>query len=72
MHMDEFNSDDHFKYQFTPEDVKLFDERREKRLSGESLTYNWNEAKEIITKKKSNNHDERRQIHPRRDSSNIN
>ena len=50
MHMDEFNSDDHFKYQFTPEDVKLFDERREKRLSGESLTYNWNEAKEIITK----------------------
>jgi len=33
---------------FKAEDIKAFDERREKRLSGESKTYNWKEAKQII------------------------
>ncbi len=37
---------------FTAEDIKEFDKRREKRLSGESRTYSWEEAKDIITKKK--------------------
>jgi hypothetical protein len=37
---------------FTEEGIKEFDERREKRLRGETKTYSWEEAKEIITKKK--------------------
>jgi len=48
----EYNDEDDFEYEFTEEDIKLFDERRAKRLSGESKTYSWQEAKEIITGKK--------------------
>jgi len=48
----EYNEDDDFDYEFTTEDIKEFDERRAKRLSGESKTYNWEEAKDIITGKK--------------------
>jgi hypothetical protein len=40
------------EYMFTTEDIKLFDERRARRLTGESNTYNWQEAKDIITGKK--------------------
>ncbi|HEY0244720.1 MAG TPA: hypothetical protein VGC01_04080 [Mucilaginibacter sp.] len=47
----EYNEDDDFGYEFTAEDIKVFDERRQKRLSGESSTYNWPEAKQIITRK---------------------
>ncbi|HEY8930540.1 MAG TPA: hypothetical protein VIM55_15165 [Mucilaginibacter sp.] len=47
----EYNEDD-VEYEFTAEDIKLFDERREKRLSGESETFTWDEAKSIITRKK--------------------
>ena len=48
----EYNDEDDFDYEFTDADIKVFDERREKRLSGESSTYSWQEAKEIITGKK--------------------
>ena len=48
----EYNDEDDFEYEFTEDDIKAFDERRAKRLSGESKTYNWQEAKEIITGKK--------------------
>jgi hypothetical protein len=48
----EYNEDDDFEYQFTDEEIKLFEERSAKRLSGESKTYSWQEAKEIITGKK--------------------
>lgn len=48
----EYNEDDDFEYDFTAEDIKLFDERREKRLRGESKTYSWQEAKDIITGKR--------------------
>jgi hypothetical protein len=49
----EYNEDDDdFEYEFTAEDIKEFDKRREKRLSGESRTYSWEEAKDIITGKK--------------------
>ena len=34
---------------FSANDILLFDERREKRMAGESKTYNWNEAKTFIT-----------------------
>ena len=44
-----FNEDDNPGYNFTAEDIKVFDERRKKRLSGESKTYSWQEAKKIIT-----------------------
>ena len=49
----EYNEDDDFEYEFTTEDIKIFDERREKRLNGESNTYSWQETKDIITGKKS-------------------
>lgn len=48
----EYNEDDDSAYEFSEEEVKRFDERRSKRLSGESRTYSWQEAKEMITGKK--------------------
>jgi hypothetical protein len=48
----EYNEDDDFEYQFTEEEIKLFEDRSGKRLSGESKTYSWKDAKEIITGKK--------------------
>jgi hypothetical protein len=49
----EYNDDDDdFEYEFTAEDIQEFDNRREKRLSGETRTYSWEEAKDIITGKK--------------------
>ena len=48
----EYNEDDDFEYQFSEEEIKLFEERTAKRLSGESKTYSWKDAKEIITGKK--------------------
>lgn len=50
----EYNEDNDFGYDFTEEEIKAFDERRKKRLSGGSKTYTWKEAKEIITGKKKN------------------
>ena len=35
-------------YEFTKEDIDEFNRRRERRLSGESKTYNWKEARDII------------------------
>lgn len=40
--------DDSNEYSFTDADMQLLEERRQKRLSGESKTYNWEEAKKII------------------------
>lgn len=48
----QYNEDDDVEYAFNEEDIKLFDERRSKRLSGQSSTYSWLEAKEMITGKK--------------------
>ena len=48
----EYNDDDDSDLLFTDEDIKLFDERREKRLKGESKTFGWKEAKDMITRKK--------------------
>ncbi len=48
----EYNEDNDVDLVFTDEDIKLFDERREKRLKGESKTFGWQEAKEMITRKK--------------------
>jgi len=48
----EYNEDDEFEYQFTDEEIKLFEERTARRTSGESKTFNWKDAKDIITGQK--------------------
>ena len=48
----EYNEDDDFEYQFTDDEIKLFDARSAKRLNGESKTYSWKDAKDIITGQK--------------------
>jgi len=48
----EYNADDDFEFEFTAEDIKVFDERSAKRLSGESSIHRWQDAKDIITGKK--------------------
>jgi hypothetical protein len=48
----EYNEDDDFEYQFTDEEIKLFEERTAKRLSGDSKIYSWKDAKDIITGQK--------------------
>jgi hypothetical protein len=48
----EYTDDDDFEYEFSDEEIKLFEESRAKRLSGESKTYSWEDAKAIITSKK--------------------
>ncbi len=47
----EYNGDEDFEYEFSDEDIKLFNERRSNRLSSESKTYSWEEAKTIINRK---------------------
>ena len=47
----EYNEDDELDYDFT-EDIKILDERRQKRLSGESSTHAWEEVKRGITNRK--------------------
>lgn len=48
----EYNEEDDFEYQFTEEEIKLFEERSAKRQNGDSKTYDWKDAKEIILGKK--------------------
>lgn len=48
----EYNEDDDSEYEFTSDELNIFGERKKKRLSGESKTYSWDEAKEYITGKK--------------------
>ncbi len=49
----EYNEEDDFENEFSADDIREFDDRREKRLSGETRIYSWQEAKDIITGKKS-------------------
>ena len=44
----EYSEDDDFEYDFTEEEIKVFEERKAKRLSGESKTYSWKDAKDIV------------------------
>jgi hypothetical protein len=48
----EYSEDDDFEYDFTEEEIRVFEERRAKRLSGESKTYRWEDAKDIFIGKK--------------------
>ena len=43
--------DDSDEYAISNADMQLFEERRNKRLIGESKTYSWEDAKNIITGK---------------------
>ncbi len=45
------DADEAEEFSFSNADIRLFEERRQKRLSGESKTYSWAEAKQIITGK---------------------
>jgi hypothetical protein len=48
----EYNEDDDFEYEFSEADIRQFDERRAKRLNGQSKTYSWKDAKDIIISQK--------------------
>ena len=48
----EYEQIDKEDYSFTKEDILLFEERRAKRLSGESAIYSWEDAKTIVKGKK--------------------
>ncbi|MDB5124192.1 MAG: hypothetical protein JWP94_2321 [Mucilaginibacter sp.] len=52
MQIEELNDQDQTGFEFTAEDIKILDERRQKRLSRESAIYSWKEAKNIIAGKK--------------------
>ena len=47
----EYTGEDDFEYEFSDEEIKILEDRRAKRLSGESKTYSWQEAKDFITGK---------------------
>jgi hypothetical protein len=45
----EYNDEDDFEYEFSDEELRIFEQRKAKRVSGESKTYSWENAKDIIT-----------------------
>ena len=47
----EYNDEDDFEYEFSQQELQEIDLRRAKRISGESKTFNWKDAKEMITRK---------------------
>jgi hypothetical protein len=48
----EYNEEEDFEYELSEDQIKILEERTAKRLTGESKTYSWEEAKAIITGKK--------------------
>lgn len=48
----EYNEDDNTDLELHEDDIKEFENRRAKRLNGESKTYDWQESKQIITGKR--------------------
>ena len=47
----EYNDEDDFEYEFSQQELQEIELRRAKRISGESKSYSWKEAKEMITGK---------------------
>ena len=45
----EYNDEDDFEYEFSDAELRDFEQRKAKRVSGESKTYSWEDAKDIIT-----------------------
>ena len=50
----EYNDDDDYEYEFSDEELAIFQQRKAKRESGGTKTYSWEEAKEYITGQKTN------------------
>jgi hypothetical protein len=48
----EYNDDDNADLELHEDDINEFENRRAKRLNGESKVYDWKEAKQIITGKR--------------------
>lgn len=48
----EYNEEDDFEYIFSADEILSFEKRRKDRLQGKSKTYNWSQAKAIITGKR--------------------
>ena len=49
----EYTGEEDYEYEFTDNEVKIWEERRAKRLKMESKTYSWPEAKDhVIGKRK--------------------
>ncbi len=48
----EYSGEYDIEYEFSEEEFKLYEQRRQNKLNGESKTYSWQETKEIITGKK--------------------
>lgn len=44
----DYNGDEMNEDEFLPEDIETFEQRTASRLTGESNTYNWQEAKQIV------------------------
>lgn len=44
----EYNDEDDFEFEFSAREILEFEERRLKRINGESKIYDWDEAKAII------------------------
>lgn len=51
METEKHEDNDDFDFEITEEDIKELDERRRKRLSGESKTYTREEAKAMLIRK---------------------
>lgn len=47
----EYNDEDDFEFEFSAGEILEFEERRVKRINGQSKIYDWEEAKKIITGK---------------------
>ena len=48
----EYNDEDDFEYEFSEEEINLFEERRAKRFTCKSKTYSWQEAQNMSTGKR--------------------
>ena len=48
----EYNNEDDADYEFSEDELMIFEQRRISRLNGESKTYSWEEAKDMVTGKK--------------------
>lgn len=46
-----YNDEDDFEFEFSAGEILEFEERRVKRINGQSKIYDWEEAKKIITGK---------------------
>jgi hypothetical protein len=46
-----YTGEDDVEYEFSEGEIKILEDRKAKRLSGESKIYSWQEAKDFITGK---------------------